>query len=127
MQTFLHERGWRPTWREILHVALGISEALVAVHNAGVVHRDIKPGNVLVDAAGGCVLSDFGLAQAAQKPSAAAIFGPSGGFHKHRVVGTVQYLAPEVLMNSYHEKVRCTRTRVSRLRGPDTLVVSLGA
>jgi serine/threonine-protein kinase len=51
---------------EISHVMGQIGAALVCAHEQGVVHRDVKPLNVLIDAHGDCYLSDFGLAKAIQ-------------------------------------------------------------
>lgn len=63
-----------------------LADALAHVHACGVVHRDIKPANILVDASGGCHLTDFGLARAT---AAARLTGPG------EYVGTPAYLAPE--------------------------------
>jgi eukaryotic-like serine/threonine-protein kinase len=64
-------------------------DALAAVHRVGVVHRDVKPGNLLVRRDGSLVLSDFGIARIADAPQLTA---PGS------VVGTAAYLAPEVAM-----------------------------
>lgn len=107
MQSMLHERGWRPSWAEVLHLSLCMASGLQAVHEAGLVHRDIKPGNVLLGPSGTCVLSDFGLADHLANLRASSASAPSGGFHKQRIVGTLQYLAPEILLNNFHTQV-CT-------------------
>lgn len=69
----------------IVETGMQISRALAAVHRAGVVHQDVKPGNILM-AEGGAKLTDFGIAstRANQQPPAA-------------VLATADYAAPEVL------------------------------
>ncbi len=71
----------------LLQVASGVAEALAAVHAAGVIHRDLKPGNVLM-LDGRPVLIDFGIAQAVD----ATRLTQTGMF-----IGTPGYLAPEII------------------------------
>jgi serine/threonine protein kinase len=68
-------------------LSAGLAEALVSVHEAGVVHRDVKPGNVVL-AEGGPVLIDFGLARAVDETRLTAT---------GLVIGTPGYLAPETI------------------------------
>ncbi|MDT3441676.1 serine/threonine-protein kinase [Pseudofrankia sp. BMG5.37] len=69
-------------------LAVGLAEALVAIHRAGIVHRDLKPANVLITAAGPKVI-DFGMA-VPTNPAAGTEVTQTGA-----VVGSPGYLAPE--------------------------------
>jgi serine/threonine-protein kinase len=83
--TILHDEGRLPVdWT--LHVISQSAEGLSAAHRAGVVHRDIKPGNLMVRPDGVVKLTDFGIAQARDS----APLTRTG-----MVVGTAQYLSPE--------------------------------
>ena len=70
--------------RVVAHVASGLD----ALHNARIVHRDVKPSNVIIDESGSASLTDFGLA----KGRAYTVLTKPG-----MVMGTLDYLAPELL------------------------------
>ncbi len=71
-----------------LHMAQQLLSALRAAHERGVVHRDVKPSNVMIDGSGHVTLTDFGIAQAVDDPRLTT----TGA-----VIGSPGYLAPERL------------------------------
>ena len=73
---------------EALRLVGDLSGALEALHARGLVHRDVKPANVMVDEQGAAALTDFGLARGI----ADTVLTKTG-----MVVGTVDYLAPELI------------------------------
>jgi tRNA A-37 threonylcarbamoyl transferase component Bud32 len=67
-----------------MRIARDVASALGAVHEAGIVHRDVKPTNVMVDRNGRVRLTDFGVASSVNDPESAGM-----------MVGTMRYMAPE--------------------------------
>jgi serine/threonine-protein kinase len=75
----------------LLQLAAEVGSGLDALHAVGIVHRDVKPGNVLIDEESRAALTDFGLA----KGPAYTVLTQAG-----LVVGTLDYLAPELLQGA---------------------------
>ena len=90
-------RAAKRSWRQCTELVTGVADALAAAHAAGVLHRDVKPGNILIDGNGYAKLADFGLAKLV--PGWADARGGAAADSRHTraglVVGTVAYMSPE--------------------------------
>jgi serine/threonine-protein kinase len=83
LKALIQTRGALPEF-EALDLATGVADALEAAHAQGLIHRDVKPHNVLLDAAGRPKLVDFGIARALGAADTTA-----------SIMGTAAYLSPE--------------------------------
>jgi eukaryotic-like serine/threonine-protein kinase len=81
----LVRRQGRLSGSEAVRISLQLLAALEFAHRTGIVHRDIKPQNVMLDRDGNAKVTDFGIARA----------GDSGMTEAGSILGTAQYLAPE--------------------------------
>ena len=84
--------------KEIVDIALQVTDALAAAHAKGVVHRDIKPGNIFVGADGRVKVLDFGLARRFKLPETGQVVSMDGSSIPGRPLGTANYMAPERIL-----------------------------
>jgi non-specific serine/threonine protein kinase len=85
------------TTAQIADMGLQITSALGAAHAKGIVHRDIKPGNLIVSDSGTVKVLDFGLARRFRAADTGEL-GPEGSTIPGRPMGTANYMAPERIL-----------------------------
>jgi tRNA A-37 threonylcarbamoyl transferase component Bud32 len=90
LDAVLRERGPLDP-REVAGIGARVMDALAAAHEAGVLHRDVKPGNILLDRSGRVLLTDFGIATMDDPGDGAATQLTRTG----HLVGSLDYMAPE--------------------------------
>ncbi len=90
----IRERGKIPEF-EMLPLAIEVAQGLKAAHSAGLIHRDVKPGNILLDAEGHAKIVDFGLALVTQ-----------GGLAQATEIWATPYYVPPETIEGYPEDFR---------------------
>jgi serine/threonine protein kinase len=83
---------------QILDIAIQVAQALEAAHEKGVIHRDIKPGNIVINQKGLVKVLDFGLARRVPVSHDSAFPGLEGSTIPGRPIGTASYMAPERIL-----------------------------
>jgi Tol biopolymer transport system component/predicted Ser/Thr protein kinase len=84
------------SWRQCVELLAGVADGIASAHAAGILHRDIKPGNVLISSNGYAKLADFGLAKLLRKDADPVdALKAAGNTREGVVVGTVAYMSPE--------------------------------
>ncbi len=86
LRAVLDEQGVLPP-RRVAAVGAQVADALEVAHRGGLIHRDVKPGNILLTEDGRVLVTDFGIAKASEATSDLTEVG--------QVVGTAKYLSPE--------------------------------
>jgi len=92
LKQYMQRKGNKLNWREALHFITQITKALGHAHSRGIIHRDIKPHNVMVLRDGSVKVADFGIARVA-----------SGGHSTltQEALGSVHYISPEQARGSH--------------------------
>ncbi len=87
--TLKNRTGKAISWREAVRLLLPVAGALKYAHDEKIIHRDIKPGNILITSRGEPILSDFGIAKILENTALTTLTGTGVG------IGTPEYMAPE--------------------------------
>ncbi|HJD22371.1 MAG TPA: Stk1 family PASTA domain-containing Ser/Thr kinase [Candidatus Gemmiger faecigallinarum] len=86
LKEYLKQRGGALTWKETVHFATQILVALEHAHAKGIVHRDVKPQNIMLLADGSIKMMDFGIARFSRAQSQTV---------SDKAIGSVHYISPE--------------------------------
>jgi eukaryotic-like serine/threonine-protein kinase len=91
--TLKEKSGQKMPWREAVKLVIPIARALAYAHEQQIVHRDVKPANILLTQSGDPMLSDFGIAKILETEETTDLTGTGVG------IGTPDYMAPEQATN----------------------------
>ena len=86
LKEYLKQRGGALTWKETVHFATQVLSALQHAHSKGIIHRDVKPQNIMLLANGSIKMMDFGIARFSRAQSQTV---------SDKAIGSVHYISPE--------------------------------
>ena len=89
LKTYIEKKG-KLTFKEATSIGIQVSRGIEAAHNKGIVHRDIKPQNIMISSEGKVKVTDFGIARAT-----------TGNTVSNEAMGSVHYISPEQARNGY--------------------------
>ena len=92
LKQYMQKRGGKLAWREALHFITQIMKALSHAHSRGIIHRDIKPHNIMVLRDGSLKVADFGIARLTSAAQATLT---------QEALGSVHYISPEQARGSH--------------------------
>ena len=87
--TLKKKLGQAIPWQEAIHALLPVARGLAYAHKHGVIHRDVKPANILISEEDAPILTDFGIAKLLEGTDGHTLTGSGVG------IGTPEYMAPE--------------------------------
>lgn len=83
------------SWQDIIELVIGVADGLATAHAAGILHRDIKPDNILITKSGYAKLGDFGLAKLHESPTLGGNAVTETRTRAGAIIGTIAYMSPE--------------------------------
>lgn len=89
LKTYIEKKG-QLTYKEAISIAIQVGRGIEAAHNKGIIHRDIKPQNIIISTEGKVKVTDFGIARAASSNTISS-----------DVMGSVHYSSPEQARNGF--------------------------
>ena len=107
LKEYLKQRGGALTWKETVHFATQILSALQHAHSKGIIHRDVKPQNIMLLADGSIKMMDFGIARFSRAQSQTV---------SDKAIGSVHYISPEQAKGERTEISASTRAGASGWR-----------
>ncbi|MCL2081118.1 MAG: Stk1 family PASTA domain-containing Ser/Thr kinase [Oscillospiraceae bacterium] len=90
LKQYMSKKG-KLSWREVLHFSTQITKALIHAHSRGIIHRDIKPHNIMILRDGSVKVADFGIARFSNKQNTLT----------QEALGSVHYISPEQARGSH--------------------------